>query len=156
MAKDNSERRADPNLEGSSKLTPPRTRVYAKSKGLSDDTLTKIPSVTDKVLPSDIDAYLMGPASPSTAQPYREHKISGPHRTLVYRLRRSSSLVIPGTVNFELPWSWLIARCVAKSDEVRATPFQVLCHAVGVTASNHPRLRSVIVGDDTIREHDRV
>ena len=156
IGEDNSERRVETRPEDGSRLIPPRTRAYAKSKGLSDDTLKTIPSVTDKLLPSDIDAYLVTPAVSSASATYREYKISGAHRTLVYRLRRSASLVIPGTVNAGLPWSRLTARSGLNGSEVRPTPFQVLCHAISTVARDHPRLRSVIIGDDTIREHDQV
>lgn len=153
---DNLERRAEGRADEASRLIPPRTRAYAKSKGVSDEALKKIPSATGKLLPSDIDAYLVAPALPSAQSAFREHKISGVQRTLVYRLRRSASLVIPGTVTTELPWSLLANRSNFNTGEVRATPFQVLCHAISVTARNYPRVRSIIIGDDTIREHDQV
>ena len=156
IGEDNSERRVENKIDDASRLIPPRTRAYAKSKGLSDDTLKRIPSATDKLLPSDIDAYLVTPAFPTGSSPYREYKISGGHRTLVYRLRRSASLVIPGTVTVEIPWSWLTSRANSSGDEVRATAFQVLCNAVSQTARDHSRVRSVIIGDDTIREYDQV
>ena len=50
------------------RLIPPRTRAYARTKGIDDQKLEDIPSVTDKVLPSDIDAYL---AKLSAIQPPR-------------------------------------------------------------------------------------
>src|SRR5689334_22865617 len=53
IGEDNSERRLEGKIEDVSRLIPPRTRTYAKSKGLSDETLKKIPSATEKLLPSD-------------------------------------------------------------------------------------------------------
>jgi len=156
IGSESSERRMESRIEPSTRLIPPRTRAYANSKGISDDTLSKIPSATAKVLPSDVDAYLATPTSPPTSSTaYREYKIGGAHRTLVYRLRRSASVVIPGTVSVEVPWSRL-SRRNASSAEASPSPFQVFCHAVSVTARDHPRLRSVMVGDDTIREHEQV
>ena len=75
-----------------SRLIPPRTRAYAKSRGVEDSKLEEIASVTDKVLPSDIDAYL---ARLSAIQPphtdYVERRVTPEHRTFIYRLRRSAS-----------------------------------------------------------------
>lgn len=155
ISKDNVERRTESRNEPGSRLIPPRTRAYAKAKGLSDETLKQIPSATDKLMPSDIDAYLMTPVSSPAAAMYREYRVSGAHRTLVYRLRRSASLVIPGTVNVEIAWSQLLERA-NESATARASPFQVFGHAVSVVARDHARLRSVMIGDDTIREHDQV
>src|SRR5689334_634432 len=88
-----------------SRLIPPRTRAYAKSKGIDDQKLEEIASVSDKILPSDVDAYL---ARLSAIQPprtdYVERKVSPEHRTFIYRLRRSSATTIPGTIAIELPW----------------------------------------------------
>jgi pyruvate/2-oxoglutarate dehydrogenase complex dihydrolipoamide acyltransferase (E2) component len=139
-----------------SRLIPPRTRAYAKSKGIEDDKLEEITSVTDKVLPSDIDAYL---AKLSAIQPprtdYVERKVTPEHRTFIYRLRRSASTTIPGTIAIELPWKEF-SRTRAQSDGPRPSPFQMFGHAVAKAAQAHPKLRSVMSGDDAVREYDRV
>jgi pyruvate/2-oxoglutarate dehydrogenase complex dihydrolipoamide acyltransferase (E2) component len=138
------------------RLIPPRTRAYARTKGIDDQKLENIPSVTDKVLPSDIDAYL---AKLSAIQPpgagYVERRVTQEHRTFIYRLRRSASTTIPGTVAIELPWKEF-SRTRAQADGPRPSPFQMFGHAVAKSAQAHPKLRSVMSGDDTIREYDRV
>jgi pyruvate/2-oxoglutarate dehydrogenase complex dihydrolipoamide acyltransferase (E2) component len=139
-----------------SRLIPPRTRAYAKAKGIEDHTLEEIASVTDKVLPSDIDAYL---AKLSAIQPpqtgYVERKVTPEHRTFIYRLRRSASTTIPGTIAIELPWKDF-SRTRAQSEGPRPSPFQMFGHAVAKAAQAHPKLRSVMGGDDAIREYDHV
>ena len=138
------------------RLIPPRTRAYARTKGIDDQKLEDIPSVTDKVLPSDIDAYL---AKLSAIQPpgtgYADRKVTAEHRTLIYRLRRSASTAIPGTIAIELPWKEF-SRTRAQADGPRPSPFQMFGHAVAKSAQVHPKLRSVMSGDDAIREYDRV
>src|ERR1700757_2568530 len=62
IASDNAERRLETRREPASRVIPPRTRAYAKSKGLSDDTINCVPSVSAKLLPSDIDTFLASPA----------------------------------------------------------------------------------------------
>jgi pyruvate/2-oxoglutarate dehydrogenase complex dihydrolipoamide acyltransferase (E2) component len=153
---DKEERRVETHREPASRLIPPRTRAYAKAKGLSNDTIKNIPSVSEKLLPSDIDTFLAPPsAASSSAIGYREHRVRGPHRTLIYRLRRSASTVIPGTVTVEIPWSQLSV-IPNDSNSIRPTPVQVFGYAVSQVAREHPRFRSVMIGDDMIREYDQV
>ena len=148
------ERRADVHHQPSSRLVPPRTREYAKSKGLTQDTMHSIPSVTEKLLPSDIDAYLTTLTAPAVVG-YRDYKVRGAHRTLIYRLRRSASTVIPGTVTVEIPWSHL-THSTGNIGSSRPTPVQVFSHAISQIAREQPRFRSVMIGDDTVREYDQV
>lgn len=153
---DNAERRIETRREDDSVVIPPRTRSYAKSKGISAGAIGSIPSATGKLLPSDIDAYLLSPTIvPSTPAGYRESRIRGAHRTLIYRLRRSASTVIPGTVTVEIPWS-LLAIAASDKSSLRPTPLQVFSHAICQIARQQPRFRSVMIGDDLIREYDQV
>jgi pyruvate dehydrogenase E2 component (dihydrolipoamide acetyltransferase) len=156
IGSDNAERRVETHRERSSRLIPPRTRAYGKSKGLSEDTIESIPSVSEKLLPSDIDTFLGGPTSAATpVVAYREYRVQGAHRTLIYRLRRSASTVIPGTVTVEIPWSQLSV-ISNDSNSIRSSPVQVFGHAVSQIARERPRFRSVMIGDDMIREYDQV
>jgi pyruvate/2-oxoglutarate dehydrogenase complex dihydrolipoamide acyltransferase (E2) component len=138
------------------RLIPPRTRAYAKTKGIEDHQLEEISSVTDKLLPSDIDAYL---AKVSAIQPPRtdciERKPSIDHRTFIYRLRRSASTTIPGTIAIEIPWKEF-SRTRAQPDGPRPTAFQIFAYAIAKSAQAHPKLRSIMGSDDAIREYDRV
>ena len=85
----------------------------------------------------------------------RERKVTGGHRALIFRLRRSATLVIPGTLAIDVPWSSL--ETVDKGGgDTRPTPFQVFAHAVARVAQSHAKFRSVMVGDDRIREYDHV
>jgi pyruvate/2-oxoglutarate dehydrogenase complex dihydrolipoamide acyltransferase (E2) component len=138
------------------KLIPPRTREYAKSKGIDDSQLDSIPSATDKIMPSDVDAHLArAPSGIGQDRRFVEHRVSVSKRTLIYRLRRSASTTIPGTVAIEVPWSRLVFNGHANT-QVRATPVQVLGHAVANLAGEHAQFRSILIGDDVIREYDQV
>jgi pyruvate dehydrogenase E2 component (dihydrolipoamide acetyltransferase) len=97
-------------------------------------------------------------ATAETAQEgasYRDRKVGGPHRTLIYRLRRSASIVIQGTLATEIPWEAL-AISEPDGNGNRPTPFQVFGYTVAQLAKHNPKFRSVMVGDDTVREYDRV
>jgi pyruvate dehydrogenase E2 component (dihydrolipoamide acetyltransferase) len=153
---DSAERRIETRHDGASMVIPPRTRAYAESKGISAGAIGNIPSATGKLLPSDIDTYLAkSTVAPSTHAAYRESRVHGPHRTLIYRLRRSASTVIPGTVTVEIPWSHL-AITAGDASSPRPTPFQVFSHAICQIARLQPRFRSVMIGDDLIREYEQV
>ena len=138
------------------RVVPPRTRAHAQERGLDDHALAVIPSASNKLLPEDIDRYLAERAAKSPeVEGMRELKVTGGHRALIFRLRRSATMVIPGTLAIDVPWSGLEA--VGKVDgDARPTPFQVFAHAVAQVARSHAKFRSVMVGDDRIREYDHV
>ena len=138
------------------RIVPPRTRAHAQERGLDDHALAVIPSASNKLLPEDIDRYLAERAAESPeVEGMRERKVTGGHRALIFRLRRSATLVIPGTLAIDIPWSCLEAVGMADGD-TRPTPFQMFAHAVAQVAQSHAKFRSVIVGDDRIREYDHV
>ena len=138
------------------RVVPPRTRAHALERGLDDHALAVIPSASNKLLPEDIDRYLAERATESpVSEGMRERKVTGGHRALIFRLRRSATLVIPGTLAIDVPWSDLEVAGKGVGD-TRATPFQVFAHAVARVAQSHAKFRSVMVGDDRIREYDHV
>jgi pyruvate/2-oxoglutarate dehydrogenase complex dihydrolipoamide acyltransferase (E2) component len=137
------------------RIVPPRTRAHAQERGLDDHALAVIPSASNKLLPEDIDRYLAERAATSPEIPgMHERKVTGGHRAVIFRLRRSATLVIPGTLAIDVPWSDL--EVGASQDGPRPTPFQVFAHAVAHVAQAHAKFRSVMVGDDRIREYDHV
>ena len=134
------------------RLVPPRTRAHARAKGLSTDDLDSIPSASGKLLPSDVDAYLARTAGDvPAAQTHREYTLAPAQRALVYRMRRSAAMVIPGTVAIEVP-----ATSLKRDGPVRPTPFQVFGHAIATVAARHPQFRSVMISDDRVREFPQV
>ncbi len=137
----------------SRRLVPPRTRSYARENNIGETLLETIPSRTDKLMPEDIDTWLSrGRDAAEQQENYREYPVGGAHRTLIFRLRRSASVVIPGTIAIDLPWSDLAAH-VAAAELPRPTIFQVFGHAVARVAARNPRFRCVMLGDDRLREY---
>jgi pyruvate dehydrogenase E2 component (dihydrolipoamide acetyltransferase) len=84
-----------------------------------------------------------------------ERRVTGGHRALIFRLRRSATLVIPGTLAIDVPLFGLDVTGTEEGD-TRPTPFQVFAHAVARVAQAHVQFRSVMIGDDRIREYDHV
>jgi pyruvate/2-oxoglutarate dehydrogenase complex dihydrolipoamide acyltransferase (E2) component len=138
------------------RIIPPRTRAHAQERGLDDHALAVIPSASNKLLPEDIDKYLAERAANSPeVDGMRERRVTGGHRAVIFRLRRSATLIIPGTLAIDVPWSGL-ETAAAEGADPRPTPFQVFAHAVAHVALAHAKFRSVMVGDDRIREYDHV
>ncbi|HSV17138.1 MAG TPA: 2-oxo acid dehydrogenase subunit E2 [Casimicrobiaceae bacterium] len=135
--------------QGSERAIPPRTRAYARLRNVPLELLKRSTSPVAKLLPSHVDAYLAAVMPNNEAQQYAiEHPVSAAHRALIFRLRQSSSVVIPASITSSILWADLSA--VVRN---RSTQFQVFALAVARTARLHPRFRSVMVQDDTIREY---
>jgi pyruvate/2-oxoglutarate dehydrogenase complex dihydrolipoamide acyltransferase (E2) component len=138
------------------RTVPPRTRAHAQKLGVTASVLDIIPSESTKLLPSDIDAYLARKlGNENVGIGYRDRKISGAQRTLIYRLRRSATTALPGTLAIEIPWSWLLAP-EAFGDGIKPTPFQFFAFAVSQLARQHQRFRSTMLADDVVREYAHV
>lgn len=141
---------------------PPRTRAYAKEKGLRDDQLSTIPSKTGKLMPDDVDAFLSlaGAVSPSAESPggtYREVALSQKQRLLSSRLQRGSQLVVPGTIMVAANWEpieRLRAHVKASGDEFQPSSFTMFAFAVAQALKDFPMFRSTLRGDDTLRTYD--
>lgn len=155
LGESSAEARAGSSRRMTQRLIPPRTRAYAHAKGLSDVDLEAISAASGKLLPVDIDAHLAHRRGSDSAAGFVDRKLGPVQRALVYRLRRSASMVIPGMIAIEFPWSWLTAES-ADAEGTRPTPFQVFGHAVSLVAKDLPRFRSTMQGDDTIREYRHI
>lgn len=146
-------------------VIPPRTRAYAKEKGVSEEDLNQLAAGTSKLMPADIDAFLAkgGPAPASTpsgvAGKYSVEAVSGKQRVLNSRLVRSSSLVVPGTITVQLSWAAiekLRAQYKEKGGDFQPSSFTTFAYAVTRAMVNHKAYRTSLVGDDTFRIYDHV
>jgi pyruvate dehydrogenase E2 component (dihydrolipoamide acetyltransferase) len=142
---------------------PPRTRAYGKEKGLSEEELRRIPARTGKLMPADVDSYLEAKAAgaaaveaePASAD-YVERPLSPQQRQFVYRLKRSAQIVIPGTIKRPVAWSGIrqcVATARAQDYTFRPTEFQTFAYGVAQVVKAHPKFRSALLRDDTIREY---
>lgn len=140
-------------------IIPPRTRAYARQKGISEEELRRIqPLSGTKLMPEDIDRYL----STRTIAPggYVDYPLPQQQRTFIYRLKRSSQLVVPATMRRTACWDSIqntVAQLKARADvPVQPSEFQVFAYCVVQAARNHPKFRSQLVGEDTLREYQHV
>ena len=137
---------------------PPRTRAYAKEKGLSDEQLADIPSATGKLMPSDIDAFLSaGPkATVQKSDAFDEAELGSKQRLLNSRMVRGNALVVPGTIMVALNWEPMLAlreKIKAGGGEFQPSVFTMLSFVVARTLKDFPGFRSTMVGDSVLRTY---
>jgi pyruvate dehydrogenase E2 component (dihydrolipoamide acetyltransferase) len=152
----------------SERIIPPRTRAYARERGLSDETLALIPSATAKLMPSDIDAYTSAQAGQPSAQPlrgaetapsYQDRALPDRQRKLNFHMKRSSQTVIPGTISRPVAWSGLrdyVEKSRGQNPDSHTTEFQVFAYCVVRASGSCPKFRCTLINEDTIRHHDRL
>lgn len=141
-------------------VIPPRTRAYARQKGISEEELRRIPAASgNKLMPEDIDAYLAGRTGEGAAE-YVDYPLPPQQRTFIYRLKRSTQLVVPATLRRPARWD-AVQRVVAqlKSDPnapVQPSEFAVFAYCAAQATLQHPKFRSQLVGEETLRQYPHV
>ena len=154
-------------------LIPPRTRAVAKRFGVPMEELPNIPAPSGKLMPEDVERYAntrtQAPA-PSAAparqadSPYREEALPAQQRTFIYRIKRSSQVVVPATLGRPLNWeaversrkTMLKRFPELQAPGFRLTSFQVFAYTVAQAAKDHPKFRSTLVGEEKIRRYDHL
>lgn len=143
-------------------VIPPRTRVYARKRRISDEDLRAIPAAGKRLVPADIDAYLAEQGdsdslSAATAE-YEDIAMSARQRTLFYRLTRAQQQVVPGTIEVEIPWApietaheWFKARV----DTMDGAPSRSLLVAWCIiqAMARHSKFRSVVLDVNSVRKY---
>lgn len=126
---------------------PPRTRKYLKEKGLID-ICDQIPAAGSKLMPNDVDAYLVALASGGgAANRFTEAPLPQSQITLNYRLSRGSKVCVPVTVMNEIDWSRMDTARQLTRDTNGPTGFVMSCWCVVKALEKHPKFRSVISAD---------
>jgi pyruvate/2-oxoglutarate dehydrogenase complex dihydrolipoamide acyltransferase (E2) component len=134
---------------------PPRTRAYAKEKGLTEEQLSMVKAASGKMMPADIDAYL----SDREAKGYLERPVSPNQRVLMSRLQRGHHLAVPGTMSVVASWEAIEnARTVmqAEGGPFQPSTFTMFAYAVVQAVKDHSVFRSQLVGESTMRTYDHV
>ncbi|MCC7102048.1 MAG: 2-oxo acid dehydrogenase subunit E2 [Fimbriimonadaceae bacterium] len=158
---------ASPQGAGPRRLdVPPRTRAYAKEKGLSEADLANIPASGSKLMPADIDAFLArNTASAPTAKvsssgwKHVERELTSAQRLLSSRLVRGSQLVVPGTITVATVWEAIErarANVKASGGDFQPSAFTMFAYAVVQALKDHPGFRSTLAGDSSVRTYDHV
>lgn len=143
---------------------PPRTRAYAKEKGLTDAELSALPSTGKNLTEADVDAYLARGSSPVSAPAqsgdgYTDSAMPSKQKILASRLVRGSQLVVPGMMSIVVDWSEIEAlrdEQKAAGGDFQPSAFTYFAFAVAKAAAAHPIMRSAMVGDSTIRTYSHL
>ena len=142
---------------------PPRTRAYAKERGITLDELGRIPAAAGKLTPADVDRYLSKSASPAPngRNDVEEIPMSARQRTLFYRLSNAATQVVPGTI--EAPVYWDPVEHVRETLKNRGLPtdevpsaFLLVAWCLARAAAQHESFRSTIVDVNTLRRYKHV
>jgi len=136
---------------------PPKTRAYAKEKGVSDEKLAELAAGSSKLMPADIDAFLTGSQGSNDA--YAETAVDPKQRLLASRLVRGSQLVVPGTMSVTMSWSGiehLRARYKASPSDFKPSAFTMFAFAVAHALKDFPTFRSTLIGDERLRTYHHV
>jgi pyruvate dehydrogenase E2 component (dihydrolipoamide acetyltransferase) len=141
---------------------PPRSRAYAKEKGVSDQELASITATGGKLMPSDIDAYLKGrqdsgfKSADAVGGPFVEAPVNQKQRVLASRLVRGTQLVVPGTITVVTDWTpieELRAQYKAQGGDFQPSAFTMFAFAVAAALKKHPLFRSTLRNDETLRTY---
>ncbi|MCX7926084.1 MAG: 2-oxo acid dehydrogenase subunit E2 [Fimbriimonadales bacterium] len=140
---------------------PPRTRAYARQKGISEEELRRIPAASgNKLMPEDIDAYLAGRSETAASAEYVDYPLPQQQRTFIYRIKRSSQLVVPAVLRRPARWD-AVRRVVEQfktnpNAPVQPSEFQVFAYCAAQATLQHPKFRSQLVGEETLRQYQHV
>ena len=144
---------------------PPRTRAYAKEKGLGDEVLSTIPSASGKLMPADVDAYLAQSSSgavkatESRGGSFKDNAVPQKQRLLASRLVRGTQLVVPGTITVAVNWEpieKLRAKVKSGGGDFQPSAFTMFAYAVVQAVKDYPAFRSTLVNDETLRTYDHI
>ncbi|MBN2311000.1 MAG: 2-oxo acid dehydrogenase subunit E2 [Candidatus Hydrogenedentes bacterium] len=141
---------------------PPRTRAYAKKAGLTDEQLAGIPAAGTKLMPADIDRFLVTHREerhgPFDAPEFEEVAMSARQRTLFYRLTSAASQVVPATIEEPIRWEPVeqVYAQLKRQDmpaDARPSRFLLVAWCVVKAMARHESFRSTIADVNTLRRY---
>lgn len=144
---------------------PPRTRAYAKEKGLTDAQMIALVIPGQKLMPEDIDAALATSTSTgsshtsATGHAHTESPLSSSQRLLSSRLTRGNALVVPGTMSVVMEWASIErqrARVKASGSDFQPSAFTMLAYAAVLALKEHAQFRSSLSGENIVRTYENV
>lgn len=138
---------------------PPRTRAYAKEKGISDAVLAELAEAAGgKLMPADIDTHLGGASAPANGA-FVDSAVPSKQRLLSSRMVRGNAIVVPGTEIVVVDWTQietLRAEIKASGSDFQPSAFTMFAFAVTKALAQFPIYRSSLVNDTTLRTYNHV
>ena len=147
------------------RLMPPRTRAYLKEHGLLS-VAHKIPQRGNRLMPTDIDAFLSNQSSRQAAtsvsgagQPYQDAPLPKTQQTLNYRMARAMQGAITASIVVDVDWTQLdVARHQwKKTTSGGGSGMALMLYCVVEAMQDFPRFRSTLQSDGiTLRSYHHV
>lgn len=151
-------------------LIPPRTRAHCRKLGLSEEEMRQIPAPTGKLMPEDVDAYLASKTAaaapvaasvpaPTVSDRYIESPLPQQQRAFLYRVKRSSQVVVPATLGRPAKWSGLqraVSKIRRQYSDIQPSEFILFAYCAAQAALNHPKFRTTLVGEESVRAYHHV
>lgn len=145
-------------------LIPPRTRAHCRKLGISEEEMRQIPAPTGKLMPEDVDAYLaskQAASAPAAAvsDKYIESPLPPQQRAFLYRIKRSSQVVVPATLGRPVKWSGLqrtVSRIRKQNTEIQPSEFLLFAYCAVQATLHHPKFRTTLVGEENVRLYHHV
>jgi pyruvate dehydrogenase E2 component (dihydrolipoamide acetyltransferase) len=139
----------------------PRTRKYAAKKGISPlDLLQLSHTIGRRIEVSDLTNKTILESDSPLLPPYKDYVLSGRQRTLLYRLQRGTSLVVPASVETRISWDILQIIHKRWNPEVsnirRPSRFLLFAWCVVKSARDHPKFRSALLSETSVREYENL
>lgn len=145
-------------------LIPPRTRAHCRKLGISEEEMRQIPAPTGKLMPEDVDAYLaskQAASAPAAAvsDKYIESPLPPQQRAFLYRIKRSSQVVVPATLGRPVQWSGLqrtVSKLRKQNTEIQPSEFLLFAYCAAQATLHHPKFRTTLVGEENVRLYHHV
>ena len=135
-------------------IIPPRTRAYCRTLGISAEQMRQISAKNGKkLMPADVERYLAQQTVQTEPVGYQERLLTSQQRTLIHRLKRSTQVVVPASLTYQLDWNQL--RQAKQVLRHSLSEFETLAYLVAQASTSHPLFRSTL-SDDKIRQYDHL
>lgn len=155
---------AQPKIANSEfRATPPRTRAYCKKMGISTEEMLVIPTLGDKLMPSDVDCYLQSKKiKPLSDENTVENPLTDHQKLLTQRFNESrvvqasfTSIISMDDLNKAI--LQLINTKTSHHEQQKYTSeFQVFAYIVAQVCKKFPMFRSMLISGRTLHTYDHV
>ena len=133
----------------------PRLRAYCQKRNLTIENIEEIieSSAGERVTETDVDRWITARGTVT----YLDKPLSAKHKRLTQHLARAWHEAVPGVIEIECCWDALEqCRTFFKrqhSPKLRPSRLHFVAWCVARAMDNHPKFRSTLIGNDTVREY---
>lgn len=134
----------------------PRVRLYCQGHGVSLEEMRQIPRQNEKIplRIADVERWLHA----RTAALYEDRPLSRRRQQMTFRMMRARHEAIPAIAEIECDWHALETAREKWQEQKgeRVSALELISWCVVRALENHPRFRSALIGEHTLREYKQV